>query len=76
MIDLETSLNLIYALHAMVASAAASINPVPLLYASLAATYGSASLAASSNDHNTLCRCYVISSLLHVLIGACHHLHM
>ena len=76
MIELETFLNLVNSLHAMVAGVAASSNPVTILYASLAATYGSASLAASSNDHHTLCRCYVVSSLLHVLIGTCHHLHL
>ena len=76
MIDPGTLVDLANHVHAMVAGAAAAINPVTLLYSALGATYGGASFAASANDHHMLCRCYVVSALLHALIGVCHHLHI
>lgn len=76
MIDPGTLADFANHAHAMVAGATSAINPVTLLYSALGATYGGASFAAFANDHHTLCRCYVISAVLHGLIGACHHLHL
>jgi hypothetical protein len=76
MIDLTTLIDLANVLYAMVTGAVVSINPDTLLYTALGGTYGSAALAAAENDHHALCRCYVLSALLHELIGICHHLHM
>ena len=57
----------------MLASACAgSSNPVGILYAVLAGTYCSAAIAARSNDHHTLVRCYLASAVLHELIGLAH----
>ncbi len=76
MIDLGTLLDTAQTVHAMVAGTAAAINPVPLLYTGLAATYGAAAQAAAANDHQALTRCYVTSAITHALIGVCHHLHI
>jgi hypothetical protein len=51
---------------------AAAVDPVGMLYAMLAATYGKAAHAASTDDHRTLAHCYVISAVLHGLIGTAH----
>jgi hypothetical protein len=53
---------------------AGSVDPLTTLYSLLAGTYGGAAVAASANDHRSLCRCYVIGAVLHGLIGVCHHL--
>lgn len=76
MIDFAPLSDLANALHAMVAGAVQFSNPVTLLYTALGGTYGGAALAAAQNDHHTLCRCYLVSALLHMLIGTCHHLHL
>jgi len=76
MIDLAALDELANVMHAMVAGAASAINPVTLLYSALGATYGGASFAAFANDHHTLCRCYVVSALLHAMIGVCHQFHL
>ena len=52
----------------------AAIDPFCALYGLLAATYSGAAYAASANDHHLLCRCYVLSAVLHGLISLCHHL--
>lgn len=61
---------------AMLAAYAGSIDPVGTLYGALAGTYGGAAMAAGADDHCTLKRCYLLSALLHVLIGTCHHFHI
>jgi hypothetical protein len=59
----------------LLTSLAGTFDPVGTLYGMLAGTYGGAAIAASSNDHQTLARCYVLSAFLHALIGVAHHLH-
>ncbi len=59
---------------ALASACAGSSDPVGVLYAILAGTYGSAAIAASSNDHHTLVRCYFASAVLHELIGVAHHM--
>jgi hypothetical protein len=54
--------------------ALATIDPFCALYGLLAATYSGAAYAASANNHQMLCRCYVLSAALHGLISLCHHL--
>jgi len=54
--------------------ALATIDPFCALYGLLAATYSGAAYAASANNHHMLCRCYVLSAVLHALISLCHHL--
>jgi hypothetical protein len=51
---------------------AGSLDPVGVLYAILAGVYGSATIAASSNDHHALVRCYFATAVLHELIGLAH----
>jgi cation transporter-like permease len=62
------------ALYALLLALPAAIDPVSTLYAMLAATYARAAHAASIDDHKTLARCYVISAVLHGLIGTAHHI--
>jgi hypothetical protein len=45
-----------------------------MLYSLLAGTYASAAVAATANDHHALVRCYLVSAVLHELIGVVHHL--
>lgn len=59
---------------ALVTAYAESFDPIGALYAMLAGTYGSAAIAASSNDHRALVRCYLASAVLHELIGVAHHM--
>lgn len=52
------------------------ISPVTALYGALAGTYGTAAAAATRSNYRLLARCYVVSALLHGLIGVCHHFHI
>jgi hypothetical protein len=59
---------------ALANSCARSLDPVGVLYTILAGTYGSAAIAANSNDHHMLVRCYLASAVLHELIGLIHQM--
>ncbi|MBS0535537.1 MAG: hypothetical protein JSR72_15890 [Proteobacteria bacterium] len=52
--------------------AAVLLDPTCALYSLLAGTYGGAAVAAARNDHGGLCRCYVLSAVLHGLISVVH----
>lgn len=71
-----STVNLIFenlnALYSPLTALAASVDPVCVLYSLLAGTYGSAACAAAANDHRSLCRCYIVSAILHGLIGVMH----
>jgi hypothetical protein len=63
------------AIAAHLVAIAGSIDPTGTLYGLQGATYGSAAVAATSNDHRMLARCYLASAFLHGLIGVSHVLH-
>ncbi|MEI8277963.1 MAG: hypothetical protein WCG00_18420 [Hyphomicrobiales bacterium] len=50
------------------ALATGALDPTSTLYGTLAGTYGSAAYAAATNDHKSLCRCYILSAALHGLM--------
>jgi hypothetical protein len=50
-------------------------NSAVVLYVLQAATYGVAAALSYGGDHGSLSACYLVSAVLHGLLGACHVIH-
>lgn len=72
MLVLNALLENLNGLYAAGLGVVASLDPTCTLYSLLAGTYGGAAVASARNDHSGLCRCYVLSAVLHGLISVVH----